>query len=84
MQKQSPSKTTEANYTGQTISIAPDTSDAGETGVFLKENYLISSKPPFTINTLQIQEGGEEEKVDDEAIKILEDKTYQAVLTPLG
>ncbi len=83
MWSQKPNKSVEINYTGQTIGVAPKTSDAGESGIFYKENYLISSEPPFTINTLQVVRG-EEEKIDEEAIKILEGKNYQAVLTPIA
>lgn len=85
-QNQNKNKKSEIAYTGQTIRQKPETSDAGEMGVFYKDNYLISTEPPFVINTIQLVKSGteQEEKIDEEAIKILEDKNYQAVLTPLS
>ncbi len=86
MLAQNQNKRPEVAYTGQTIRQEPDTSDAGEMGVFYQDNYLISTEPSFVVNTIQLVKGGneEEEKVDEEAIKILEGKNYQAVLTPLS
>lgn len=47
---------------------------------------IISAEPSFIINTLQLVKSGHEEneKVDEEAVEILESKNYQAVLTPLS
>ena len=70
------------SYTGQTLKESPETSDAGEQGIYLKDNYMISTGPNFIVGSLQfVKSEVADEFVDEEAIKILEDKTYKGVLT---
>lgn len=77
-------KDSQISYTGNTIQEDPNTSNSGEIGTFYKDNFIISTEPSFIINSLQLlRNGNEDEKVDEEAVKILEKKNYQTVLTAL-
>jgi hypothetical protein len=81
VQDQKKNNISEVSYTGQTVQQEPETSDAGDIGVF--QNYSVLTGPLFFVNTSDITKSNENEEVDEEAVKILEDKNYQAVLTSL-